>query len=195
MREEANHLIKVIYISGYKSSELGIFKENDPGVVYIKLAIKKALLQLLDQGLEWVMVSGQLGVEMWAAEVTIELRKKLFPELKLAIITPFLDQESNWSDKNKEWYSSILQRADFVDSVTKRKYDSPSQFRLKNQFAIQKSDALLLVYDEERDGSPKYLFQTAKNYQENNEYPITQITFYDLQLLVEEEQQKETDFY
>lgn len=188
-------MIKVIYISGYKSSELGIFKENDPGVVYIKLAIKKALLQLLDQGLEWVMVSGQLGVEMWAAEVTIELRKKLFPELKLAIITPFLEQESNWSDKNKEWYSSILQRADFVDSVTKRKYDSPSQFRLKNLFAIQKSDALLLVYDEERDGSPKYLFQTAKNYQENNEYPITQITFYDLQLLVEEEQQKETDFY
>ena len=195
MREEANHLIKVVYISGYKSSELGIFKENDPGVMYIKLAIKKALLQLLDQGLEWVMVSGQLGVEMWAAEVTIELRKKHFPELKLAIITPFLEQESNWSDKNKEWYSSILQRADFVDSVTKRKYDNPSQFRLKNQFAIQKSDALLLVYDEDRDGSPKYLLQTAKNYQENNEYPITQITFYDLQLLVEEEQQKEVDFF
>lgn len=195
MREGANHLIKVVYISGYKSSELGIFKENDPGVVYIKLAIKKALLHLLDQGLEWVMVSGQLGVEMWAAEVTIELRKKQFPELKLAIITPFLEQESNWSDKNKEWYQSIIQRADFVDSVTKRKYDSPSQFRLKNQFAIQKTDALLLVYDEERDGSPKYLLQTAKNYQENNEYPITQITFYDLQLLVEEEQQKETDFY
>ncbi len=188
-------MIKVLYISGYKSSELGIFKENDPGVVYIKLAIKKALLQLLDQGLEWVMVSGQLGVEMWAAEVVVELRKKDFPDLKLAIVTPFLEQESNWSDKNKEWYQSIIQMADYVDSVTKRKYDSPSQFRLKNQFAIQKTDSLLLVYDEERDGSPKYLLQTAKNFQEKKEYPITQITFYDLQLLVEEEQQKQNDFY
>ncbi|AYA76794.1 hypothetical protein DOE78_15830 [Bacillus sp. Y1] len=188
-------MIKMVYISGYKASELGIFKENDPGVVYIKLAIKKALLKLIDQGLEWVMVSGQLGVEMWAAEVVIELRKKDYPDLKLAIITPFLDQEGNWSDKNKEWYHSIIQKADYVDSVTKRKYDSPAQFRLKNQFAIKKTDALLLVYDEERDGSPKYLLQTAKHYQENNEYPITQINFYDLQLLVEEVQQKQNDFY
>lgn len=188
-------MIKVVYISGYKASELGIFKENDPGVVYIKLAVKKALLELIDQGLEWVMVSGQLGVEIWAAEVVIELRKNDYPDLKLAIITPFLEQECNWSDKNKEWYQSIIQRADYVDSVTKRKYDSPSQFRLKNQFVIQKTDGLLLVYDEERDGSPKYLLQTAKHYQENNTYPITQITFYDLQLVVEEEQQKQNDFY
>lgn len=188
-------MIKVVYISGYKASELGIFKENDPGAVYIKMAIKKALLQLLDQGLEWVMISGQLGVEMWAAEVVIELQKKEYPALKLAIITPFLEQEGNWSDKNKEWYHSIIQRADYVDSVSKRKYDSPAQLRLKNQFAIQKTDALLLVYDEERDGSPKYLLQTAKHYQENNHYPITQITFYDLQLLVEEEQQNLNDIY
>lgn len=188
-------MIKVVYVSGYKSSELGIFKENEPAVKYIKLSIKKALIELLDQGLEWVIISGQLGVELWAAEVTMELRKNGYTKLKLAIITPFLGQESNWSDKNKEWYAGIIAKADYVDSITKRTYESPVQFRLKNQFMLQKSDALLLVYDDEKEGSPKFLLRTAKEYQQHNRYPINQITFYDLQLIVEEEQLKNNDYF
>jgi len=50
----------VASITGYKSFELGIFKQDDQAVQYIKLAIRKELLTLLDSGLEWVLISGQL---------------------------------------------------------------------------------------------------------------------------------------
>ncbi|MGJ7909417.1 DUF1273 domain-containing protein [Neobacillus sp. LXY-1] len=186
--------MKVLTISGYKSYELGIFKKDDPASIFIKGAIKKSLQPLVEAGLEWVLISGQLGVELWAAEVVFELQTE-FPELKLAVITPFLEQEASWSDTNKEWYESVLMQADFIDSVTKKGYEKPWQFRLKNQFFIEKSNGLLLLYDQEKEGSPMYLYELAQQYQKNNPFYLELITFYDLQMIVEEEQLKQSDFY
>jgi uncharacterized phage-like protein YoqJ len=179
--------MKVVAVSGYKPNELGIFKQNHPAIAYIKLAIQKELKLRLEEGLEWVIISGQLGTELWAAEVVFELQLE-FPQLQLGVITPFLGQEENWSETNKEWYESILAQADFIDSITKKKYENPWQFRLKNQFFVEKSDALLLFYDQEKEGSPKFLFETAMKYKEHNDYDISIFGFYDLQVLVEEEQ-------
>lgn len=186
-------LIKVLAISGYKPFELGIFKNDHPAVPYMKAAVKKSLLPMIEEGLEWVLISGQLGVELWAAEVVFELQSN-YPELKLAVITPFLEQEASWSETNKEWYQSILAQTDFIASVTKKGYEKPWQFRLKDQFFLEKSDALLLLYDQEKEGSPKYLFEMARQYQNRQTYPIQMITFYDLQVIVEEEEFKRSDF-
>jgi uncharacterized phage-like protein YoqJ len=186
-------LIKVLAISGYKPFELGIFKNDHPAVMFIKAALKKELIPMMEAGLEWVLISGQLGLELWAAEVVFELKSE-FPDVKLAVITPFFDQEASWSDNNKEWYKSILAQSDFIDSVTKKGYEKPWQFRLKNQFFIEKSDALLLLYDQEKEGSPKYIYEMALHYQNNHTYPIQLITFYDLQVIVEEEELKRLDF-
>jgi len=185
--------MKVLVISGYKPFELGIFKNDHPSVLFIKSAIKKSLLPMVEEGLEWVLISGQLGVELWAAEVVFELQME-FPDLKLAVITPFLDQQASWKENNKEWYESVLAQADFIDSVTKKGYEKPWQFRLKNQFFIEKSEGLLLLYDQEKDGSPKYLYEMALEYQKKHSYSIELITFYDLQMIVEEEQLKRNDF-
>ncbi|MEH7253760.1 MULTISPECIES: DUF1273 domain-containing protein [Bacillaceae] len=185
--------MKVAAISGYKPFEIGVFKNDHPSVFFIKEAFKKALVPLLEDGLEWVLISGQLGAELWAAEVVFELKLE-FPEIKLAVITPFLEQEATWSENNTEWYKSILAQADFVDSVTKKGYEKPWQFRLKNQFFIDKSDALILFYDQEKEGSPRYIYEMAVQYQNNHSYPIQLITFYDLQVIVEEEALKRSDF-
>jgi uncharacterized phage-like protein YoqJ len=186
-------LVKVLAISGYKPFELGIFNKDHPTVLYIKAAIKKALQPMIEEELEWILISGQLGVELWAAEVVFDLQSE-YPELKLAVITPFLEQESKWNETNKEWYETILMQADFVDSVTKKVYEKPWQFRLKNHFFVEKSDGLLLLYDNEKEGSPKYLYELAVEYKQKHDFRIEIITFYDLQLIVEEEQFNQSDF-
>jgi uncharacterized phage-like protein YoqJ len=186
-------LIKVLAISGYKPFELGIFKNDHPSVFFIKASIKKSIIPMIEDGLEWILISGQLGVELWAAEVVFELKTE-YPNIKLAVITPFLEQEASWNDTNKEYYQSVLAQADFIDAVTKKPYEKPWQFRLKNQFFIEKSDALLLLYDNEKEGSPKYLYELAKQNQNKQSYTIELITFYDLQTIVEEEELKRTDF-
>lgn len=179
--------MRIITVTGYKPFEIGIFSGDHPGVLYIKKAISRQLTAFLEEGLEWVLISGQLGVELWTAEVVFELQME-YPDLKLAVFTPFLEQEEKWNETNKEYYEFILTQADHVDSITKRKYESPQQFRLKNQFLIEKSDALLAVYDEEKEGSPRFLVELAKRRVEQGEYAYYSIGFSDLQLLMDEEQ-------
>lgn len=177
----------VAAVTGYKSYELGIFKEEEPALKYIKAAIQKQLQALLEEGLEWVLISGQIGTELWAAEVVFELQLE-YPDLKLAILTPFLNQEENWNENNKEFYEMITSQADFMDSVSKQPYTSPAQFKNRDQLFLDKSDALVILYDEEKEGSPQYFFKAAKEYKENHHLDIRQITFMDLQWIVEEEQ-------
>ena len=180
--------MKSLYITGYRPHELGIFNDKHPGVAIIKTALENQLRILIEDGLEWVVISGQQGVETWAAEVVLELKKD-YPELKYSIITPFLEQEKNWNEHKKATYLHIVSKADFVTSVTKRPYEAPWQFIEKDKFIIDNTDACLLVYDEENEGSPKYVHRLIQKYQEHHDnYTLLIINAYDLQTIAEEMQ-------
>lgn len=100
-------MVKTVYITGYKSFELNIYKDDAPEVYYLKQFIAHKLKHLLDEGLEWVLIQGQMGIELWSAEVVIELKKD-FPDIKLGIITPFIGHTQRWNDKNQAKYTKIL---------------------------------------------------------------------------------------
>lgn len=178
--------MKRVLVTGYKASELGIFSQKHPGIGIIKKAIRKQLVALLDDGLEWVIVSGQWGVELWAAEAAIELKSE-YPGLQVAVITPFLEQDEKWSEEKRGLYSSVLQRADYVNSVTKTKYEGGWQFKESNKFLLRNTDGMVILYDEEKEGSPKFMKELAARQALARPYPIVSITEYDLQGIVEEE--------
>lgn len=180
-------MLKRIILTGYKQHELGVFNDQHPGVDIIKKAIRRQLITLIEEeNLEWVILSGQLGVETWAAEVIMDLQMD-YPQLKYAVITPFLDQEKNWKEDKQEKYQEILMFAEYHAAVTNRPYEGPWQFREKNKFVIRNSDGLLIVYDDEKGGSPKYIKELADQYAEHHDYQIIVIDSYDLQAIVEEE--------
>lgn len=164
-------MIKVLTVTGYKPHELGIFDEKHIGIKYIKKVLEKRIIGYIETGLEWVLISGQLGVELWCAEVVLDLKKQ-YPQLKLAVLTPFYNQEERWNDLRKEQYRLVLNKADYVESITKRPYENPSQLKLKNQFLVEKSDGILVIYDEEKHGSPSYYLTYAKVRSDNSNYEI-----------------------
>ncbi|MEW9698378.1 DUF1273 domain-containing protein [Paenibacillus sp. SI8] len=186
--------MKRVLITGYKASELGIFSLKHPGIQIIKKSIQKKLNSLLDEGLEWVIVSGQWGVELWAAEAALEL-KRTYKELKVAVITPFLEQEEKWSEEKKNIYSSVIGRADYVNSVTKTKYEGPWQFKERDKFLLRNTDGIILVYDEETEGSPKFMKLQALQMAATQPYPIVTINAFDLQNMADEEQGQEFGEY
>jgi uncharacterized phage-like protein YoqJ len=179
--------LKRMLITGYKAMELGIFSLKHPGIEIIKKAIKKKIVSLMDEGLEWIIVSGQWGVELWAAEAVLELREE-YNNLQLAVITPFLEQDENWNEEKKAFYENIMKKANYVNSVTKSKYIGSWQFAEKNKFLLRNSDGILLVYDEENEGSPKYIKQQAIQHALSRNYAILTINAYDLQSIADEEQ-------
>ncbi len=180
-------IMKRLMITGYKPHELGLFDDKNPGIGYIKKALQQKLLSLLDEGLEWVLISGQQGVETWAAEVVLALKEE-YPNLKYAVMTPFLEQEKNWYEGNRERYHSLIAKADYHVSLTKKPYEAPWQFIEKDKFFLRNSDGILIVYDEENDGSPKFIKKAAERHAEKTDYVVLTITADDLQAVIEEEQ-------
>lgn len=144
-----------ILVTGYKAHELGIFSNNHPGIQVIRYALKKRMLECVENGVQWFVISGQTGVELWAGEVCLELKRDEKMNVNLAILMPFLNQEEHYKDWQQELYTSIIEQADYVGTISNRPYENPIQLRQKNEFLVLKTDAMLIVYDEETDGSPK----------------------------------------
>lgn len=170
------NLYPVLAVSGYKPHELGIFNEKSEHLPFLKYAIKKKLQQTIEAyAVEWIITSGQPGVELWAAEATLELKQD-YPHLKLATLAPFYKQDDRWSDPVKELYMQIWSNSDYVDYITKREYEHSSQLRQKNQFIIDKSSAFLVLFDEYTEGSPTYYLTYARKKAEAVDYPIIYLT-------------------
>ncbi|TSB47006.1 DUF1273 domain-containing protein [Alkalicoccobacillus porphyridii] len=168
-------MYRSVLITGYKPHELGVFDKEHPGIKYIKKAIEYRLIPLIEEGTEWFVISGQLGVELWAAEVVLEL-KSTYSHIKLAVLPPFLNQEDQWKEASQQQYRLALEQADLVKPITNRVYESPAQLRQKNDFLITKSDALLVLYDEDHPGTPTFYLEPARKKQTQAEYDIIYIT-------------------
>lgn len=172
--------MKRVYISGYRSYELGVFKEDDPKIKIIKNVIKKNIVQLIEEGLEWIMLGGNLGVEMWACDVCIELKED-YPELSLAAIFPFEGFGEQWNEKNQTQLMKLKTHADFCEATSHKPYETPQQLRNHTQFLLSHTDGALLIYDEEYPGKTSYLHKDIKKLQEQGNYELWQVTMDDLQ--------------
>ncbi|MDF9627357.1 SLOG family protein, partial [Bacillus cereus] len=124
---------------------------------------------LLDEGLEWVLIQGQMGIELWTAEGGLDLKKD-YPALKLGIITPFLGHTHRWNEQNQAKYASIDQQADFTESIHHTDYQGPFQFKQADQFMLDHTDYTILIYDEEQEASPKFFKTMLVEFMDKTNY-------------------------
>lgn len=183
-------MLKRLFVTGYKSMELGIFKENDPRVSIIKAAIEKRLIGFIEEGLEWVLITGQMGIELWTAEVVLDLKDMY--DIHIAMIPPFENQEKRWPEPLKEKYQELTFTVDFYQPLYKGDYKGAYQFQAKNEWLIEKSDGCLILMDEENIGSNSYFYNAAKK---KESYPIYSITPMDLDDIVEEIRMNDPNYW
>ncbi|WP_214849358.1 DUF1273 domain-containing protein [Exiguobacterium sp. s193] len=178
--------MKVVAITGYKPTELGIFDQKHPGIPVIKAAYRERLIRLIeDMGTTWFITNATPGCELWACEVILELKDD-YPDIQLGILLPFLEQEAKWKEPVQAQYLAVLDQADFVDAISQKPYENPSQLRNKTEFMIEKSQGLLSIFDEEHGGSAKYLVERAKIEMERSDYQVFLITQDDLSMMEQE---------
>lgn len=169
-----------LYISGYRTFELGVFKEDDPKVAVIKKCLKQEISRFIEEGIEWVLTSAQFGTEQWAIEVVDELKKE-YPTIKIAVILPFLEFGSNWNEKNQTKLASLKKLADYVEATSHKTYQDPSQLKNHQAFLLEHCQAALLVYDPEFEGKTKFVYQALKKKQETMEFELRLIDVDQLQ--------------
>lgn len=183
--------MKVLAVTGYKPMELNIFKPDDQRVSFVKAAIEKRLIGFIEEGLEWVLISGQMGVELWAGEMVLDLKEQY--DIKLAIIPPFENQESRWPEAIQQVYQELTMTADFYQPLYKGDYKGAYQFKAKNKWLVDKSDACLILLDDEYPGSNRFFHEEAS--WGGEDYPIFVITPSDLEDIVEELRMMDSDYW
>ncbi|GMA07444.1 UPF0398 protein [Tetragenococcus halophilus subsp. flandriensis] len=172
--------IHTLVVTGYRSFELGVFQETDPKIKVIKKVIKTTLEQYLEEGLQWVIVGGNLGVEIWTAQLIDELKEE-YPELKFSIIYPYLEFGNNWNEANQTMLQKVVEKADYVDAVSHLPYKNPSQLKNHTHFLLTHADGAIVVYDDEFTGKSTYFVHDAREYAEEHDFLLHLITMDDLQ--------------
>ena len=167
-----------VLVVGYKAFDLGIFGDKDQRLKIIKAAIRRDLIYLLENGMKWLVFTGNLGFEVWVLEVAKELQEEY--NFQLATIFIFENQGENWNEVNQEKLANF-KNVDFI-KYAYPSYENPSQFRTYNQFLLESTDGAYLFYDEENETKLKYLYRMMK---ENEQYHMTKLTFNDLNELAE----------
>ena len=167
-----------VLVVGYKAFDLGIFGDKDQRLKIIKAAIRRDLIYLLENGMKWLVFTGNLGFEVWVLEVAKELQEEY--NFQLATIFIFENQGENWNEVNQEKLANF-KNVDFI-KYAYPSYENPSQFRTYNQFLLESTDGAYIFYDEENETKLKYLYRMMK---ENEQYHIKKLTFDDLNELAE----------
>ncbi|CUS26212.1 hypothetical protein FC70_GL001675 [Paucilactobacillus oligofermentans DSM 15707 = LMG 22743] len=169
-----------LWISGYRSYELGVFNDKDPKIEIIKFALQDEIIQKIDNGIDWIISGPQLGVEQWGLETALEIKKD-YPDIKIAMMLPFADFGNQWNEANKLKLADLTTQVDFSDQISDQPYTNPSQLKNFQSFMLSHTDEALFVYDEEHEGKSKYDYLAAQQFANQHPYPISMIDFDQLQ--------------
>jgi uncharacterized phage-like protein YoqJ len=176
-------------VSGYRSYELNIFDQTDPKYLYLKEFIKSQLKQYIENGVEWFIITGQLGIELWTGEIVLELQEE-YPEIHLAVILPFTSFGENWNETNQALLERVIHQADYVNYSSNKDYESPKQLNANQVFTIRNTDGAFLIYDtmmeESANGSPKYVYDLIEKYQEKSTYELNLVGFEEIEFFIHE---------
>ncbi len=181
--------MKILSVTGYKPMEMNIFSEKDERIPFIQYALRQRLIDFLEEGLEWVLISGQMGVELWAAEVVLGLQEDY--DVKLGVFPPFEDFTSRWPEAMQEKFEAVRFQADFYRPLYKGGYRGPFQFRARDEWFLDKCDASLILMDHDFPGSTVYYHRVAEQKRGHEVFYLTPL---DLQDAVEALQMEEDNW-
>lgn len=174
-------MIKNLWITGYRSYELGIFKDNDPKAKVIQDFFEQRITNYAEDGTEWILTGAQMGTEQIIGKAVQEVQKKDY-NVKHAVMLPFAEFGSQWNENNQALLNVFLRNADYVNKITNMSYHSPIQLKLWQGFMLEHTDGALIFYDPDSGGKPKYDYEAIKDYQDRgNDYQLELIDFDSMQ--------------
>ena len=120
------------------------YDESAPGCVLLKEVLAAQISALAEQGVTDFLSGMAQGVDLWCAQIVLDLKKKN-PALKLHAILPCEGQESKWTVSAQELYHSVLAQANEVIYVG-QEYSQDCMLN-RNRYLVDHSAILLAVYN------------------------------------------------
>ena len=119
----------------------------------------------IENGFTHFLSGMAIGVDSYAAEIVLELRKE-FPSITLEAVIPCANQASKWNAQQVEKYNKILSQCDST-TLLQMEY-TPDCMEKRNRYMVDHSDCVIAVWNGSNSGTSK----TVK-YAMTKELPIT----------------------
>lgn len=126
----------------------------------IKKDLEVAILQAINDGFVTFITGMARGVDIWAGEIVLQLRKQN-PNIHLIAASPYEGFESRWSADWQSRYKNILDQADLVRFVCKG-YNKAC-FQIRNEWMVNRSARVIAVYNGEAGGTRNTIEYAERN--------------------------------
>lgn len=152
MKTELSHMDKKksCCFSGHRPDKLPGGYADTYGVggnARLHRALTAQIKQSADEGFTYFICGMALGVDTWAAQTVLSLKKQGYP-LYLVAACPCHGQESRWRPADKDVYRTLLAQADAV-YIACETY-TPYCMNMRNRWMVEHASRLIAVFD----GSP-----------------------------------------
>lgn len=126
------------------------FNEECDMCVEYKNKLKETIECLISYGF-YNFISGMaLGVDMYATEIVLTLRKK-YKNIKLTCYVPCLNQDVKWAGEYKKKYKEFLQKADNVVYVSEKNYFQGC-YQIRNKKMVDNADLVVAGFSKNNQG-------------------------------------------
>ena len=116
----------------------------------IKTGLESAILRAIDSGYDCFISGMSRGVDIWAAEIVLELKRDI-PELQLIAALPYEGMGNSWNAVWKDRYLAILDKADRV-KVFSSTYHRGVYFE-RDKWMVDMCSRVIAVYHGEPGGT------------------------------------------
>ena len=126
------------------------FNEQDERCLQFKEKLKTEIENYIKDGYTTFIVGMALGVDTYAAEAVLTLKKQ-YPSIILEAAIPCESQSDKWNAADRERYRVLLSQCDKRTYVG-REYTANCMME-RNKYMIDKADLLIAVCDELSGGT------------------------------------------
>ena len=133
--------------------------EISSGVMTLKTYLRRAIEQAIADGYTTFISGMSRGVDMWAAEIVLDLQKP-HPFINLHAAVPCKTQCGAWACADIDRYLAILKQAQSIH-VLSPTY-TPSCMHERNRYMVDHASCLIAVYDGTSPGGTANTVQYAQ---------------------------------
>ena len=113
-------------------------------------ALREKIINLISNDYKHFIAGGALGADSDFAEIIIELRDSVYPDITLEIAVPCPNQDLKWQEVDKQRYKAICNAANSINIIS----DKYTYFCMqkRNEYIVNHSDFVLIVWNGKEKG-------------------------------------------
>lgn len=113
----------------------------------VQRALAVQIARLYTEGVHTFITGMCVGVDLWAAEAVLALRRD-HPEVQLVAAIPFEGQEATWPQAARRQYQRVREACQRVEVLSET--GGSEAYLKRNRWMVDSADTVLAVYDFSR---------------------------------------------